>query len=270
MSYFIYTNTEEELKNQYRKLLIKYDYKSGKNQSIIDSITKEYEAMLKKVRYDNGYRTLGQKVVESINKYVKQVADDEEQEQARISALENRKYTVQDLSNMLVEMKRAINNAMYTIVKPQGDTYEMMKGVISGTKGGEQVYLHFMKIHVGCLSEEERLKFHKQREEIEYCVFSLCNKDEKKWDEYLHKVNEQLGLYMKKAFLQYEDKFGDPIIAVQAERKFKRDLDWERKKNALFNQKDFDKIRTTQRGVKKQQKISILRNTGKIILNMLK
>ena len=64
MGYFKYTKSEEELKEQYRRLLIKFNYKDERKKKVIDEITKEYEEMLKQVKYDNGYRTFGQKLKE--------------------------------------------------------------------------------------------------------------------------------------------------------------------------------------------------------------
>lgn len=64
MEYFRYIKSETDLREQYRRLLVKYDYKDERNKKIIDDITKEYEQMVRQARYDNGYRTFGQKIKE--------------------------------------------------------------------------------------------------------------------------------------------------------------------------------------------------------------
>lgn len=57
MSYFNNPRTEEELKDQYRKLLSKYDYHNPQNVKIMSDMRKEYEETLMKIKRANGYRT---------------------------------------------------------------------------------------------------------------------------------------------------------------------------------------------------------------------
>lgn len=55
MAYFNNPRTEEELKEQFRQLLIKNDYRNPKNERLIKEIRKEYDERLLQIKRANGY-----------------------------------------------------------------------------------------------------------------------------------------------------------------------------------------------------------------------
>lgn len=231
MGYFTYTRSEEELKNQYRQLLIKYDYRSGKNKKIINQITKEYEDMLEKIKYDNGERNIGQRVKEGIEGYFGKIVDEQEQEKARRSALENRVYSKQDLTVIVNKQKKYLNELVFEIVSGQTNGYVKLKRSVARASNGKSIYDEFGEpLGVLFTHEVDRGTDYKLttrldaiKEELECCVFSLTGKNEKNAEQILQKIDEQLGQYIKTIFLQYEDEIVDPIKELKALKKVEED-----------------------------------------------
>lgn len=231
MGYFTYTRSEEELKNQYRKLLIQYDYRSGKNKKIINQITKEYEDMLEKIRYDNGERTIGQRVKEGIGGYFDKIVAEQEQEKARRRALEDKVYSKQDLTDIVNKQKKYLNQLIYEIVSGQTNAYVKLKRLVNRESNGKSIYDEFGE-PFGALFTHEidrgtdsklNTRLDGIKEELECCVFSLAGKNEKNAELVLQKIDEQLGQYMKTIFLKYEDEMVDPIKELKALKKVEED-----------------------------------------------
>ena len=205
MAYFTNPRTEEELKEQFRQLLIKYDYRNPKNEKLIAEIRKEYEQTLKQIKYDNGYRTAGQQIKEGITGYINKQSAEYEKEEARKRALRNKPYTKQDLSNLIEEQKRFINGSVQKILVAQNHGYEDLKEAIINAKRGKDIY----DVYAGN-------RIHEMKERLEYCVLALAGKNELQAEIMLSKVEDQLGAYVKQVFQQYEKNTVDPIIEMKA------------------------------------------------------
>lgn len=223
MAYFTNPRTEEELKEQYRKLLIRYDYRNSKNEKLIAEIRKEYEQKLKQIRYDSGYRTTAQKIKESVTSYLAQQSAEYEQEEDRKRALRNKPYTKQDLLNLIEEQKRFINDTVYQILKEQSSGYTNLKEIVMNAVRGKEIYdvysgiglasLSPAKLNADCKDLREMVKM---KERMEYCVLSLAGRNEKQMEIMLSQVEDQLGNCVKQVFQQYEKKVVDPIVEMEA------------------------------------------------------
>lgn len=229
MGYFRYTKSEEDLKSQYRQLLIRYDYKSGKNKRVIDAITKEYEQMVKQARYDNGYRTFGQKIKEEFTEAINENKRVQEQEASRKRALANKPYTQQDLQRLMLEQKNYLRKMIPIAIKEDYD-YKTLKAIIISADREKEIYDSCMNI-ITSMGNYESQEIFDMKEKMEYCVFSLAGKDEDKSELLLKKVEDQLGVYAQQVFEQCEPAV-DPIKELEIKRMVREKI-WAKKERSI-------------------------------------
>lgn len=124
MAYFRQTDSLDDLKQQYKRLLTKFDYKDPKNAKLLEAIDKEYKkcqmyakmAPLRKAKDD-----ISRKLDESERERVRQ-----EQERAAYNAEIKRRtqmhYTKADCERYLNEACRALKNYAYLKVRDNTKT----------------------------------------------------------------------------------------------------------------------------------------------------
>lgn len=230
MGYFTYSKSEENLKEQYRKLLIKYDYRSGKNKKIIDEITAEYNQMVKKAKYDNGYRTKGQKVAESIGKAARDIEENNNWKRNVTS----KKYTKEDLQDLLAENKMLIRKLVYSAVQKKEYRYENIQASLVGNVRPKRIYDACVK---SCLddSADTMQQIERLRMTMECATLSLSGGNKKNSEVLLSKIEDSLGEYVKSEFLKIAPKDIDPIEDLEYVRKSQ--IDEARNKSDVLGKK---------------------------------
>lgn len=235
--YFYYAASEEEINEQYRKLLVKYDYRNIENRGIIDSISKEYERILGQVRYDNGYRTIGQKlkemVIEEKESYIA-YKNERNLELDRRNKLANRKWTNEELSLILEEMRECLKRVI-PMQFNSGDKLiiDSIKMKVYSSKRKKELYdacterVHF-------INQGEAQIITEIKEKLEYCVLSLLNGDDDMTEKQLRNIEDNFGEFAEGICREYIDENIDPIEEMRlmklgdvlAGNKEKAEADW--------------------------------------------
>lgn len=212
MNYFKDVDTEDELIEQYRRLLIKYDYKSGRNQKIIEEIEKEYKLVLKRMPIE------GKNVPEFVKTISRSMNAAEQKQQAeadRKKALATRSYTKKDLSDYINEKKMFIRRSLIEIIK-DGVTYQWMKSNILHNMTDFAIFEGYLSNLKNINDRSWEKGFHDIDEKIEYAVFYLTGRNEKNTETVLRKLDSQMGAYIRSIFPQLEDEYADPILVRQS------------------------------------------------------
>lgn len=212
MGYFNNPRSEEELKDQFRKLLIKYDYRNPKNQKLIAAIRREYDQELLNIKRANGYQTFGDKVKAHSDK----VKQERQQERQRVAQLQNKQYTKQDFTDLVNREKRYIDNIIKKIVSTDRKRYHDLRFQLAYGENYIELYEYFN--NQSMFKEDERTKatYTSIREEIEYAVDHLSS-SKKQSNELMRQVEVMMGKYIYECFTKYETLYVDPIEIQQAD-----------------------------------------------------
>lgn len=226
MSYFNNPRTEEELKEQFRKLLIKYNYRDPKNEKLISAIRKEYEEKLLQIKRANGYQTLGDKAVNLIGKagnavkeYSKELEREQQREQQRIAGLKNRKYTKQEYAEFLKLEKKYIDSIVQNAVRQENVVYLSLK---AKSKLNDNVVLYRFFVGNSLLLQtadvQERLNL--LREKIEYATESF-SQNRKQYNDLTVQLENVMGKYIADCVYKYEEMYVDPIEIQRTDKMYK-------------------------------------------------
>lgn len=222
MTYFNNPRTEEELQEQFRKLLIKHDYRNPANAKLISAIRAEYEEYAMQIKRANGYLPFEEKVanvVGMVKGKVKDYIDEEKMEQQRerqrITTLKNHKYTKQEFTDLLNQEKRCIEQIIISATKDpkaQKDQspYRMLRSSIAFSDTYDDLYLSFTE-RVENQTVAGGKQYHNLREAIEYAAESL-SPNKRQYEELMAKVETMMGKHFYQSFLKYEEMYVDPII----------------------------------------------------------
>ncbi len=212
MGHFRYTPSEEDLKEQYRRLLIKYNYKDEKNKKVIDAITREYQQMVKQARYDNGYRTIGQKIKEKISEEI----DKDRQEEDRKKALRSKKWTKQDMLNIVAEMKTILSKVIPLEIKNSAEITYRIRCTLAAEGRKKEIY-DTCSSNISVVSIQDAVVFRGLQEKLEYCVMSLVGGNEEKSETVLRNIEDKLGQHVYEICLRHlPDE--DPIEDLEIRR----------------------------------------------------
>lgn len=213
MKYFNNPTTEEELKNQYRKLLIKHDYRSEKNAGIIAEIKKEHDMIQIQIKRSNGYRTTSEKVIDGAKELHREYSNARREEEERISRLKNHKYTKVEIQSLVDETKKYITKIIYIILKKQSYDYVNLKDVVKKCDTEQiarWVNTHARKMVDSKLSDE----YDEIREKLEYALKSQ-SKDKKSQEAFMIQMEKMMGNHIISVFNKYEKEIVDPIIVAE-------------------------------------------------------
>ena len=226
MMYFSNPRTEEELKEQFRKLLIKNNYRDPKNQKLIAEIRKEYDSKLLEIKRANGYQTLGDKAKSFIDKAAtkaKEYADEAEREkqleQQRIACLKSKKYTKQEYYDLINREKKYIDHIVKSVVQNQEILYKSLKANIK-ENSYETLYRFFVSNTMLLQHVIDKKSFDALREEIEYATDYL-SQNRKHYEQLMLQVEKMLGEHIAKALLAYEEMYVDPIKIQESDALYK-------------------------------------------------
>lgn len=226
MAYFSNPHTEEELKEQFRQLLIKNDYRNPKNERLIKEIRKEYDERLLQIKRANGYQTFGDKannLVKNTSRAIQNYSDKVEQErireQQRVQQLRNKRYTKQEYTNLLVEEKKCIDIIVQKAVRNETNIYKAIK---AKSKLGDYVVLYNYFMTYGMASQDENVirRIRGLREELEYATEHLAQ-SKKHYDNLLIEIETLMGKYVNECIIKYEDMYLDPISIQNTDSMYK-------------------------------------------------
>ena len=226
MAYFSNPRTEEELKEQFRQLLIKNDYRNPKNERLIKEIRKEYDERLLQIKRANGYQTFGDKAnnlvkntSRAIQNYSDKVEQEHLQEKQRIQQLKNKRYTKQEYANLLIEEKKCIEIIIQKAVKNETNIYKALKGKANL---GDYVVLYNFFMTYGMASQDESVirRIRGIREELEYATEHLAQ-SKKEYDNLLTEIERLMGKYVSECIVKYENMYLDPITLQELDRAYK-------------------------------------------------
>lgn len=215
MAYFRQTDSLDDLKQQYKRLLTKFDYKDPKNAKLLEAIDKEYKkcqmyakmAPLRKAKDD-----ISRKLDESERERVRQ-----EQERAAYNAEIKRRtqmhYTKADCERYLNEACRALKN--YAFLKVRDNT---KTGHSSACRtdlynfrmdGYRKTYINMRTL--GRLGGEngEYSEIMRATDNVEIAFVALS--DEKNKDQILRKLEEKLGMVYVNAYKEACEKYMDEV-----------------------------------------------------------
>ncbi len=213
MSYFDNPKTEEELKNQYRRLLIKYDYRSEKNIKIIEEIRREYNSLQMQIKRANGYRTPTEKIHDEVKAFTKEVREVHQAEEQRISQLKNHTYTKAEIQSLIEKTKACVDKIVYSIVKKQLVPYVSLHKVVSRCDS-EQICRWFNTHAVNTVPVNLHTEYDEVREKLEYALKSRSD-DKKSQEEFMVQMEKMIGNHIALVFRKYEDELIDPIVIAE-------------------------------------------------------
>ena len=215
MAYFRQTDSLDDLKQQYNRLLTKFDYKDPKNAKLLEAIDKEYKkcqmyaklAPLRKAKDD-----ISRKLDDNERERVRQ-----EQERAAYNAEIKRRtqmhYTKADCERYLNEACRALKNYAYLQVRDN-----IKKGYSSACRN----YLHSFRqdgyrktyINIRTLgrlegADSEYAEIMRATDNVEIAFVALS--DEKNKDQILRKLEEKLGMVYVNAYKEACEKYMDEV-----------------------------------------------------------
>lgn len=227
MAYFNNPRTEEELNNQFRQLLIKNNYRDPKNQKLVAAIRKEYDERLLQIKRANGYQTTGDKVISFIEKanakaqaYAEEMEREQLREKQRIAQLKSKRYTKQELSDLLDEEKRYIVQIIQSAVRSEDVVYLSLK---SKSTANDYVMLYQFFVSNSILLQDtvpvER--FNAVREEIEYAT-DFLSQNKHQYDNVMTQVEITMGKLIAQSIVKYEEMYVDPIKIQETDSRYRR------------------------------------------------
>ena len=229
MSYFNNPKTEEELKNQYRRLLIKYDYRSEKNVKVIEEIRKEYNAIQMQIKRANGYRTPTEKIRDEVKSFATEVGEAYRNEERRINQLKNHTYTKAEIQSLIEKTKYYVDKIVYSIVEKQLVPYVSLHNVVFRCDS-EQICRWFNTHAIKAVPSNLSTEYDEVREKLEYALKSKSN-DKKSQEAYMIQMEKMIGNHIASVFKKYEDELIDPIVIAEQDMQKYED----KKSNQKFN-----------------------------------
>ncbi len=219
MEYFNNPRTEEELKDQFRKLLIKHDYRNPKNEKLIKAIRKEYEEKLLQIKRANGYQTLGEKAINTVKAYTNELERERQQERQRISQLKNKVYTKQEYTELLNKEKRYIDRIIQAAVKDENTVYLSLK---AKSKSNDYIVLYrfFTSNSLRLQTTVNFNEFNSLREQIEYATEYLTP-NKKQYETLMTQIETMMGKQIAQSLIKYEDMYVDPINIQKTDSMYK-------------------------------------------------
>ncbi|WP_455720038.1 hypothetical protein [Agathobacter sp.] len=215
MAYFTQTDSLDDLRNQYKRLLTKFDYKDPKNAKLLAEIDKEYKkcqtyakmAPLRKAK-DDFARKLDEDEMARV-----QAERERAEYNAEIKRRTQRHYTKEDCQNYLNIACRELKNYAYLKVryymKSAGgastcrndlDTFRM--------NGNRKTYINLRTL--GKLTNDrDLLKVIEAGNDVEIAFVALADKNNK--ERILQKLEEKLGAVYVAAYKEACDKYMDDV-----------------------------------------------------------
>lgn len=221
MEYFTKPTSEEDLKEQYRKLLIQYDYRSSKNQAIIEAISKEYKQLSLQLKGESIKKT-AQAVSNEYHSIKTEYTKQKEAERERISQLKRKTYSNQEIQSMIGELHRYIDRMLKQVVSDNKSPYRALANIASKL---DEIHLcRWFHNHLDIMaSQAEMQRYDIIREKLEYGLKGRANQDNKSEEAFISAYEKSLGQYIHKKLMEYEDFYLDPLEIVEREQGAKKE-----------------------------------------------
>lgn len=212
MGYFIRPQSEEDLKEQYRKLLIKYDYRSSKNQSLIEDITREYNQLSRQLKSE-GVKKVVKEVSDSYQSLKAKHIREKEEENERIRRMRNKNYSNQEIQTMIVELYKELDVILKEIVKDnKGSYYSLSK--MSYRLDDTHLCRWFHNNLGGYALQGDMVRYDTIREKLEYALKGRAGGNSKSEEAIMTAHEKSLGQHINKRLKEYEDLYIDPVDIV--------------------------------------------------------
>lgn len=222
--YFSNPRTIDELKEQYRALLRKYDYMSGKNEDLLKKIESEYNQIYKQIERANGQTTFSEDITNFVHTKLDKMNTEIKEDERRLNYLRNKVYTTQELQSMIDKQKRILYEGMALAVQAGGITHTAAQINFKSKKDRELYFYVEEFLRAGSSFYALKLKtdkanrltelFNELKElrDLTTIAFSSTARHKGINDiEYLENMRVALGKYIRTVFSQVEEKFVDPI-----------------------------------------------------------
>ncbi|MBO5057379.1 MAG: hypothetical protein J6C64_13640 [Lachnospiraceae bacterium] len=224
MAYFNNPRTEEELKDQFRKLLAKYDYRDPKNEKLISAIRKEYDEKLLEIKRANGYQTTFEKVSNTIEKKLDEVKKANEAEKARIERLKNHRYTKEEYVKLYNNVKLNLSNLIQALVIENKCTKNIINRLNELDNVGFYQWFNAQRFFIAVSDDELMEKYNSSREILEYAIQSISKQTKTKYEKNLEIMEEAMGKYFREYYQACCDKYLDPIEIAEYEVQAQKDM----------------------------------------------
>lgn len=214
MAYFRQTDSLDDLRDQYKKLLMKFDYKDPKNAKILEAIDKEYkqcERYAKMAPLRQAKAGVERKIEQ--NERDRQRAEYEKQQYYKnIRERSQRRYTKEECSAYLKEASKALRDYAYIQVRQniKSKNINMCKVTIEGFKlqGYRKTYVS-LRAQRQWNRDEYLLDVIEAGDNLECAIVSLTNGSNK--ESTLQQLEEKLGKVYADAYMEACEKYMDSV-----------------------------------------------------------
>ncbi len=183
MAYFKDVYTEEEIRERFRELLLKYDYRNPNKQELIEAIWREYEKKLLHIKCA-AKRHTGTKT-----------------------------YTREEYAQFILEQKKLINKVLRRIVVRDRLRYIVLRQQLNFDN-----YIDlYSRFNIVAFVEEDKEiceQYYALRRDVEYATGYLA-KDEAEYDKLMLQIETMMGKHVHQTLHDYEKKYIDPIEMQQ-------------------------------------------------------
>lgn len=213
--YFKNPKTLEELDNQYRIYIRKLSSQKG-GDKLLEQIEQEYKRLKKEIKYNNGQYTLIQKLHREILEFNEQRAYTNDMQEAEKRSYRNRKYTKEDIQNLVTRQKQIIYKAITIYLKQD----IVLKYDVSEVNNSDMMEI----VHKNLVSNANLTdEFEEIIKETAYVLEALALQSNTSLVKYNYQMEQIIGEYAKKTYLALEEKYADPIKIYDRNKALKRD-----------------------------------------------
>lgn len=214
-TYFKNPRTLEELDNQYRIYIRKLSNQKG-GDKLLEKIEQEYKRLKKEIKYNNGQYTLTQQLHREIIELNETRNYKNRMQEAERRSYRNRKYTKEDMQNLITQQKQIIYKAI-TIYLKRGIVLKCDVSEVSNSDMMKIVNNNF--IVIAKLNDE----FDEIIKETAYVLEAVALQNNTSLAKLNYQMEQIIGEYAKKTYLALEDKYADPIKMYNRDKDVKAD-----------------------------------------------
>lgn len=217
MSYFFNNpKTEEELKEQFRKLLVKYDYHNPSNVKLISDMRNEYEKELLRIKRANGYRTPFEKFTSFVKNEINDVKELQRIEQERIARLRNHKYTKDEYIKAYQTTQMYLGKVIEDLAKTG-----LYAPLIIGKANllDDKTFFQWFNAQRISMITDPKLEenYNRAREVLEYAIQYISKLNRVSFEKNMVLIEAKLGEFFKNYYRECCDKYRDPIEIAEYE-----------------------------------------------------
>lgn len=217
--YFKNPKSLEELDNQYRLFIRKYSVQQN-GDKILAEIEKEYKLLQKEIKYNSGKLSTMQQIHRGLHELNETREYKNQQQEKKIQAYKNHKYTKAELQNLINQQKQMINKAISVYLKKG----VVLRTDVSNLSNGDMLNIINDKVIPFAGMEKE---FTKVVEETAYALESIAVQNGAGIAKLNYQMEQLIGDYAKKVYITLEEKYADPIKTYNRDKEIKEDKKYE-------------------------------------------